>query len=116
MFYADATLEAGASLVLPAEHEERGLHVAEGELVVGDDAFGAGRMLVFRAGDAISLKARVRSRILLLGGAGLDGPRHVWWNFVSSSPERIEQARADWKAGRFAAVPGETEFIPLPDR
>jgi hypothetical protein len=69
-------------------------------------------MLVFRPGDEIPLKARVRSRVLLLGGAALDGPRHVWWNFVSSSPERIEQAKADWKAGRFAAVPGETGVHP----
>jgi redox-sensitive bicupin YhaK (pirin superfamily) len=114
-FYADATLDAGASLVLPAEYEERGVHVAEGELAVGSDAFGPGQMLVFRAGDEVPLTARVRTRVLLLGGAPLDGPRQVWWNFVSSSPERIEQAKADWKAGRFAAVPGETEFIPLPE-
>jgi redox-sensitive bicupin YhaK (pirin superfamily) len=115
MFYADATLETGASLVLPADHDERGVHVAEGELVVGDDGFAAGQMLVFRPGDEIPLRARVRSRVLLLGGAGLDGPRHVWWNFVSSSRERMERAKADWKDGRFAPVPGETEFIPLPE-
>jgi redox-sensitive bicupin YhaK (pirin superfamily) len=116
MFYADASLRAGARLVLPADHEERAIHVAAGRVRVADETFGSGQLLAFRAGDEIVVTADGASRILLLGGAPLDGPRHVWWNFVSSSQERIEQAKADWKAGRFPPVPYETEFIPLPDR
>ncbi len=115
MFYADAVLDAGARLSLPADYEERAIHVAEGRLDVAGESFDAGQLLVFRAGDEISVTAPVRARLLLFGGEPLDGPRHVWWNFVSSSRERIEQAKADWKAGRFAAIPGETESIPLPE-
>jgi redox-sensitive bicupin YhaK (pirin superfamily) len=70
--------------------------------------------LVFTPGDAISVKATSAARILLLGGEPLDGPRYLWWNFVSSSRARIEEAKADWQAGRFPSVPGDTEFIPLP--
>ncbi|MGI9385649.1 MAG: pirin family protein [Methyloligellaceae bacterium] len=115
MFYADAALEAGARLPLPAEHEERGIYVAEGAVEIAGDRFEAGRLLVFRPGDEITVTAAAPSRILLLGGEPMEGPRHIWWNFVSSSRERIEQAKADWKANRFDAVPGETEFIPLPE-
>ena len=116
MFYADALLDAGAQLPLDAGHEERGIYVAEGRIGVADDDFEAGQLLVFRPGDAITVTARATSRLMLLGGEPMDGPRHIWWNFVSSRKERIEQAKADWKAGRFDAVPGEIEFIPLPDR
>jgi redox-sensitive bicupin YhaK (pirin superfamily) len=116
MFYADAALRPGASLRLPAEHEERAIHVAAGRLRVADETFSSGQLLAFRPGDEIVVTAEDDARILLLGGAPLDGPRHVWWNFVSSSQERIEQAKADWKGGRFPPVPYETEFIPLPDR
>ena len=115
MFYADATLSGTARLDLPAEHEERAAWVAEGRIDVGGDVFNAGQMLVFRPGDAVAIKALDPARLILFGGEPMDGPRHVWWNFVSSSAERIEQAKADWKAGRFPPVPGETEFIPLPE-
>ncbi len=111
--YADAVLEAGAKLPLPAV-EERAVYVLEGAVEIAGEAFEAGRLLVFRAGDAITLAARVPSRALVLGGTAMDGPRFIEWNFVSSSKERIEAAKADWRAGRFAGVPGETEFIPLP--
>ena len=74
-----------------------------------------GSMLVLRPGMPVTIEAMDDARLMLLGGAPMDGPRHMWWNFVSSSQERIEQAKADWKAGRFGQVPGETEFIPLPD-
>jgi redox-sensitive bicupin YhaK (pirin superfamily) len=79
--------------------------------------FEAGQLLVFQPGAEITLSARQSSgaRLMLLGGEPADGPRHIWWNFVSSSKERIEQAKEDWKAGRFAPVPEETEFIPLPE-
>ena len=116
MFYADARLEAGARLPLPAEHEERAVYVVGGEVEVAGDRFAEGQLLVFRPGDAITLTASGPARLLLLGGEPMDGPRHIWWNFVSSRQDRIEQAKADWRAGRFATVPGETEFIPLPER
>ena len=116
MFYADALLEAGVRLPLDPDHEERGIYIAEGRIKVAGDLFEAGQLLVFRPGDPITVTAEDPARLMLLGGAPMDGPRHIWWNFVSSRKERIEQAKADWKAGRFDAVPGEIEFIPLPDR
>ena len=116
LFYADAILAPGAQVELPREHEERAAYLLEGEVEVAGDRFEAGRMLLFRAGDSIALRAGPRgARMLLLGGAVMDGPRYLFWNFVSSSRERIEQAKADWQHGRFGRVPGdETEFIPLP--
>jgi hypothetical protein len=111
--YADAQLATGAKLPLP-EAEERAAFIVEGAVEIAGEAFEAGRLLVFRAGDAITLTALAPSRVLVLGGAVMDGPRFIEWNFVSSRKDRIEQAKADWRAGRFAAVPGETEFIPLP--
>ncbi|MGL4528184.1 MAG: pirin family protein [Aestuariivirga sp.] len=115
LFYADVRLAAGRVLPLPADHEERGIYVAEGEIAIADQSFGAGRLLVFRPGDVISIKAQSDARVMLLGGEPMDGPRHIWWNFVSSSKDKIEAAKDDWKRGRFAIVPGdETDFIPLP--
>ncbi|MBV1800096.1 pirin family protein [Siccirubricoccus sp. G192] len=118
LFYADAALSAGSALPLPEGQEERAAYVLDGEVEVAGDRFEPGRMLVFRAGDRLALRAGPRgARLLLLGGAAMDGPRYLFWNFVSSSRERIEQAKADWKAGGFGKVPGdETEFIPLPER
>lgn len=117
LFYADATLAPGAALPLPDHHEERGAYVLDGEVEVAGTRFASGRMLVFRAGDALALRAGPwGARLLLLGGAVMDGPRYLFWNFVASSRERIEQAKADWKAGRFALIPGDDkEFIPLPE-
>jgi redox-sensitive bicupin YhaK (pirin superfamily) len=117
LFYADAMLSPGARLPLPEGHEERGAYVVEGAVEVAGTRFEAGRMLVFRAGDALALTAGGQgARLLLLGGATMDGPRYMYWNFVASSRERLEQAKADWKDGRFAKVPGdEAEFIPLPE-
>ena len=116
LFYANATLAAGARLPLPDQHEERGVHVVSGSVEVAGTRFEAGRMLLFRPGDSLAVQAGPDgARLLLLGGAVMDGPRHIFWNFVSSSRERIEQAKADWKAGRFGSVAGdENEFIPLP--
>jgi redox-sensitive bicupin YhaK (pirin superfamily) len=117
LFLAEATLPAGAAVPLPAGHEERGLYVIEGGLAVGSCRVEAGRLAVLRAGatpPAIALRA---SRVLLLGGAPFGERRHAWWNFVSSSRERIEEAKAAWAAGRFPAVPGdELESTPLPPR
>jgi redox-sensitive bicupin YhaK (pirin superfamily) len=114
-FYADATMQPGASLALDNEHEERAIYLLEGIVEIAGQLFEPGRLLVFSSGDAITIKATAAARILLLGGEPLDGPRYLWWNFVSSSQERIEQAKAEWKAGRFAPVPGDAEFIPLPE-
>lgn len=114
LFYADAGLQVGARLSLGAEYEERAIYLLEGTVEVGGQSFESGRLLVFSSGDEILVKANSTARLLLFGGDSLDGPRHVWWNLVSSSRERIEQAKGDWKASRFAPVPGETEFIPLP--
>jgi redox-sensitive bicupin YhaK (pirin superfamily) len=114
-FFADVSMQAGASLPLDADYEERAIYIVSGEIEISGDRFAEGRLLVFKPGDRITVKALRDARIVLLGGATADGPRHIWWNFVSSRKERIEQAKADWKAGRFALVPGETEFIPLPE-
>ncbi|MGG5808454.1 pirin family protein [Falsiroseomonas sp. CW058] len=119
LFYADAALAPGAALPLPDGHEERAAYVLEGEVDVAGDRFGPGQMLVFRAGDRLALTAGpLGARLLLLGGAAMDGPRFLYWNFVSSSRERIEQAKADWARDRFGApVPGdERDWIPLPAR
>jgi redox-sensitive bicupin YhaK (pirin superfamily) len=117
MFYADVQMAAGTALPLPVEHEERGVYVAEGEIEVAGQSFEEGRLLVFRPGDAITLRARGNARVMLLGGEPMDGPRYIWWNFVSSSKDRIEAAKDDWKQARFAIVPGdEKDFIPLPDK
>jgi redox-sensitive bicupin YhaK (pirin superfamily) len=115
LFYADVTLQPGVSLSIGPEHEERAVYLVDGRIDIAGQIFDPGRLLVFASGDTILLKATDAARMLLLGGEPMDGPRYLWWNFVSSSHERIEQAKADWKAGRFAPVPGETEFIPLPE-
>lgn len=115
--YADVRLDAGAILPIPDEHEERAVYVLSGNVEIAGDRFDPATMLVLRPGDGIAVKALSPSHVMVIGGAAADGPRHVWWNFVSSSKERIEQAKADWKAHRFGAVVGDTEeFIPLPDK
>ncbi len=114
--FAEAHLNAGATLPLDAAHEERAVYVLGGEIEIGGDRHGAERLLVLKPGDAIAIRAASDAHIVVVGGAAMDGPRHIWWNFVSSRKERIEAAKADWKAGRFDIVPGDTtEFIPLPD-
>jgi redox-sensitive bicupin YhaK (pirin superfamily) len=115
MFYADAILQPEASLSIQPEHEERAVYLVEGNVEIAGQIFEPGRLLVFSPGDSISVKAINATRILLLGGEPVDGPRHIWWNFVSSSLDRIEQAKANWKAGRFGRVLGDEEFIPLPE-
>jgi redox-sensitive bicupin YhaK (pirin superfamily) len=113
--YVAATLEAGATLPLPDEHPERALYLVEGELAVGARRFGSGAMVVLNAG-TVEVRALAAARLIIIGGAPLDGQRHIWWNFVASSPERIERAKADWREGRFGVVPGdEHELIPLPE-
>jgi redox-sensitive bicupin YhaK (pirin superfamily) len=114
MFYADATLAADARLSIDAEHEQRAVYVIRGRVDIGGSSFDAGQMVVLLPREAITVLALGPVQLLLLGGAALDGPRHVWWNFVSSSTERIEQAKQDWREGRLGHVPGDAEFIPLP--
>jgi redox-sensitive bicupin YhaK (pirin superfamily) len=117
MFLIDAQLAAGSSLEWPKEHTERGVYVVEGELEWGGLRVPADRMAVQAGGDPVPLRARADTRAMLFGGAPLDGERHLWWNFVASSRERLDQAKADWAAGRFGVVPGDDrEFIPLPSR
>ncbi|QGX97885.1 pirin family protein [Roseovarius faecimaris] len=121
MFYADVVMQAGAKLPLPEDHEDRGVYVTQGSVEIAGETFDAGRMMVFRPGDAITLTAGAQgARIMALGGETLNGPRHIWWNFVASSKEKIEAAKeawakGDWAHGRFQLPPGDdAEFIPLP--
>jgi len=115
--FADVMLKAGGSLLLDADHEERAIYIIDGTLDIAGDKFEAGRLLVFKPGDKVTVSAASDAHFVLVGGAAMDGPRHIWWNFVSSRKERIEQAKADWKAGHFNKVPGdEIEFIPLPEK
>lgn len=115
-FYAEAVLAPGAVLPLDADHDERAVFVVAGEIDIAGQSFAAGRLLVFKPGDRISILANSQARLMLLGGEPMDGPRHIWWNFVSSSEDRIRAAKEDWKARRFEIVPGDNaEFIPLPE-
>jgi redox-sensitive bicupin YhaK (pirin superfamily) len=115
MFYADVALSAGSTVPLDPGYEERAIYTVSGELDIAGDVFGPAQLLVFRAGDRITVRARSNARFLMLGGEPMDGPRFIWWNFVSSRKERIEQAKADWRRARFDSVPGDAEFIPLPE-
>lgn len=114
--YVDLTIEAGKSAPFAAKWEERALYILDGEAVIAGDRFAANQLLVFRPGDDITIQAGPQGcHIMLFGGAALGSKRHMWWNFVSSSKERIEQAKEEWRTGRFDIVPGdEEEFIPLP--
>jgi redox-sensitive bicupin YhaK (pirin superfamily) len=114
-FYVEVGLAAGASAPLDADHEERAIYLINGEVEIAGDRFQGPRMLIFRPGDRIAVRAASDARMMFLGGAALEGPRYIWWNFVSSRRERIEEAKEDWKTGRFAPVPQESEFIPLPE-
>jgi hypothetical protein len=114
--FADVHLKAGSSVPLDANHEERAVYMITGEIDIAGDKFGPGQLLVFRPGDTVTITAAQDSHFVICGGAAMDGPRHIWWNFVSSSKDRIEQAKADWKTGHFQKVPGDDiEFIPLPE-
>ncbi|QYE36232.1 pirin family protein [Polymorphobacter sp. PAMC 29334] len=114
MFYIDIDAEAGASVALPAEHEERAVYIVSGAINFDGTRYDAGAMVVLAPGGEVAWTALEPTRAMLLGGAKLDAPRHIEWNFVSASQDRIEQAKADWRAGRFPTVPGDDEFIPLP--
>lgn len=117
MVYADIALQDGARYQLKAEHVERAIYVVGGavEVIGQSGGFAESELVIFKPGAEVILRARGSARLMLLGGEPLPEQRHIFWNFVSSSPERLEQAKADWKAQRFAPVPGEREFIPLPE-
>ena len=116
MFYAEVMLDQGERVAVPVEYEERAAFLVSGAIMVGGDTHAAGQLLVFRPGAEIVLSANgSAARFMLLGGDPLDGPRHIWWNFVSSRPERIEAAKSDWKNQHFARVIGDSDFIPLPE-
>jgi hypothetical protein len=114
--YADIRLTPGARVKIPADAEERAIYTLEGEVAISGDVFPAERLLVFKPGDEIVVSSQSGAHFMLFGGASLASKRYIWWNFVSSSRERIEQAKEEWKTGRFDIVPGdEEEFIPLPE-
>lgn len=115
-FYAEVVLAPGAVCPLDPDYEERAVYIASGRIDIAGQSFDAGQLLVFRPGDRISILAESNARLMLLGGDPMDGPRHIWWNFVSSSQDRIAAAKNDWRERRFDIVPGdEQEFIPLPE-
>jgi redox-sensitive bicupin YhaK (pirin superfamily) len=114
--YVDIRLEPGARIQIPADAEERAIYVLDGKISISGDRFSENRLLVFRPGDEIVVSSELGAHFMLFGGASLGSPRYIWWNFVSSSKERIEQAKEEWKTGRFDIVPGdEAEYIPLPE-
>jgi hypothetical protein len=112
--YVDVLICEGAQLEIGADYTEQALYVAEGEIEVSGVRGVAGELLILVSGAAVTLHARRTARVILLGGERFATPRFIWWNFVASSHERIEIAKQDWAEGRFATVPGESEFIPLP--
>lgn len=115
--YLAGEMAEGATFELDDEHEQRALYVAEGAVAIDDQQVQAQTFAVLPEQGPVRMRAIENSRVVVLGGEALDAPRHLWWNFVSSSRERIEQAKRDWAEGRFGLVPGDDrEFIPLPDR
>jgi len=118
ILYADVELEAGAELTVDAPYTDRGLHPVQGRIEFGGEGFETGTMVVAAPGAELRIRnpGDATARVMFLGGEPFPEKRIIWWNFVSTSQERIERAKADWKAGRFDRVDGETEFIPLPER
>ncbi|HMA32075.1 MAG TPA: pirin family protein [Casimicrobiaceae bacterium] len=114
--YVAAELEGDATFIVATEHEERAVYVVSGEVTIDGHAVPEAHMALLPEGDEALVQARGSARVMLVGGAKLDGDRFVWWNFVASSREAIEQAKSDWREQRYPAIAGETEFIPLPER
>ncbi|WP_413288670.1 pirin family protein [Bdellovibrio sp. HCB337] len=115
IFYVDAVMPPDSKLILPSEGRELGIYLVDGHIQVEDDEFTESNLVVGKPGEDLILKAHRHSRVILLGGKALEGPRKIWWNFVSSSEERLEKAKRDWAEGRFPKIPGDDkEFIPLP--
>jgi redox-sensitive bicupin YhaK (pirin superfamily) len=114
--YVDAAMPAGSAIDIPPDHTERAIYIAEGEIEILGALYAAGRLVVLESGVDVPVRAVHTSRLMLLGGERFPTPRFIWWNFVSSSRERMENAKRDWAEQRFERIPGETEFIPLPER
>jgi redox-sensitive bicupin YhaK (pirin superfamily) len=112
--YVHAQFSPGAVLEMSPEHEERAVYVVQGELATNDAKIAEGQLAALAPGEKILLRAVGEARVMLLGGNRFSTPRHIWWNFVASSHERIEHAKERWAKREFPPVPGETEFIPLP--
>jgi redox-sensitive bicupin YhaK (pirin superfamily) len=117
LMYVDVVVKPGARLQIPAQHIERAAFIVSGEIEVAGQTgrFGEAQFVVFKPGAEIVLRAHSGAHLMVVGGEPYPEPRHVYWNFVSSSRDRIEQAKDDWRQGRFPEIVGETEFIPLPD-
>ncbi|MEM8662723.1 MAG: pirin family protein, partial [Pseudomonadota bacterium] len=114
--YADVALTAGGQFQIEAKYTERAIYILSGALHLDNAVHEAGRLLILRPGEAITVAAQSDARFMVFGGEPMEGPRYIWWNFVSSRRERIEAAKEEWAKGRFDTVPGdEEEFIPLPD-
>jgi len=116
IFYLVVETSAGAVIDLPPEHEERGVFAVDGELSIGDAVVQPHQLAVLPRGETVRIRSAESARLVLLGGAKLDGDRLIWWNFVASSRELIDAASTRWREQSFPPVPGETEFIPLPER
>lgn len=115
LFYLHVKLEAGSKIGLPTEHSERGIYIAKGSLEIAGHTYSTGQMIVFKKNEEATIRAKENTEYMILGGEPL-GERFVWWNFVSSSKERIEQAKNDWKTGKIILPPNDNkEFIPLPE-
>ncbi|MCO5397135.1 pirin family protein [Ralstonia soli] len=114
--YVALELAAGASLVIPPEHADRGLYLVEGAVTIDGEALDPHHLAVLEPGGDVTLTAQVSSRVMLLGGDPTDGHRHIYWNFVASDKADIDDAKQRWEADAFAHVPGETERIPLPPK
>jgi redox-sensitive bicupin YhaK (pirin superfamily) len=116
LFYVDVRLGAGAELELPNDYSDQALYVIDGTVGIDSESVGARTMAVFNPGSTVAINALSESHLILLGGEPFPEPRHIWWNFVSSSQARIEQAKRDWKERRFGPIPGDDQdFIPLPE-
>lgn len=114
--YVDVCMKQGAKLGIPATTEERAIYTLVGDIEIGGVLFPPQQMLVLRPGDGLTVTAKSDARLIILGGAVMDGPRYIFWNFVSSSKERLAQAKEDWRNRRFPIIPSDAEeFVPLPD-
>ena len=114
MFYLAAEIEGGAGFELPLEHEERGIYAVSGEIEIAGEPMPVRHLAVVPANAPVRIVARSAARVIIVGGAAMDGDRHIWWNFVASSRDLMDDAAERWRTGQFPKVPGETEFIPLP--
>ena len=116
LFYADLELRTDASFLLTTEHTERAVFPVTGQLQIDGTDIPPGQLAVLAPGQAATLSSRGDCRAMLLGGSPLDGPRHIWWNFVASTPALIERAKQDWLADTMGSIPGESTRLPLPPR